>query len=88
MRKNSVRDFFAHATIILSAMFIIFLIIDSYNPMMEFISSSISKKLLFIFCVFSMTTSIWTAKFTFKRRKRLLAEERQRANERENNSYR
>ena len=47
-----------HITIILSAMFLVFLILDQYNPMMNFINSDASKTLLLLFCVSSMSTAI------------------------------
>ena len=49
-----------HLTIVLSVMFITFWILDILNPNMNFINCSISNKLLIIFCVFFMITSILT----------------------------
>lgn len=49
-----------HLTIVLSVMFITFWILDILNPNMNFINCSISNKLLIIFCIFSMITSILT----------------------------
>ncbi|MFA9424292.1 MAG: hypothetical protein ACERLG_11990 [Sedimentibacter sp.] len=49
-----------HGTIILSVMFITFWILDIYNPLMNFVNSSISKVLLLIFCILSLVTSIIT----------------------------
>lgn len=47
-----------HITIILSLMFITFWILDSYNPLMNFINSDLSKILLLIFCISALVTSI------------------------------
>jgi hypothetical protein len=47
-----------HITIILSAMFITFWILDKYNPMMNFITSDISNALLLAFCISSLITAI------------------------------
>lgn len=47
-----------HITIILSVMFIIFWILDKYNPMMSFITSDLSNALLLVFCISSMITAI------------------------------
>lgn len=47
-----------HITIILSVMFIVFWVLDIFNPAMEFLSSSLSNTLLLALCVASLTTSI------------------------------
>jgi hypothetical protein len=47
-----------HITIILSAMFITFWILDQCNPMMNFIDSKISNVLLIVFCISSLITAI------------------------------
>jgi len=47
-----------HLTIILALMFVTFWILDIYNPMMNFVNSSISNVLLLIFCILSIMTSI------------------------------
>lgn len=49
-----------HITIVLSAMFITFWILDIYNPMMNFLDSDISKVLLLIFAISALLTSILT----------------------------
>lgn len=47
-----------HVTIVLSAMFITFWILDVYNPLMNFLNSDLSKLLLLIFCISSMATAM------------------------------
>lgn len=49
-----------HITIILSLMFIVFWILDQYNPLMNFVNSRISNILLLVFCILSLLTSIVT----------------------------
>ena len=40
----------SHLTVILSLMFIVFLILDQFNPMMNFIDNDISRWLLAALC--------------------------------------
>lgn len=47
-----------HVTIVLSLMFITFWVLDIYNPLMNFISSDLSKILLLVFCISSLFTAI------------------------------
>lgn len=46
-----IRKLLPHALFILAVMFIVLNILDSYNPAMGFLTSSLSKWLLVIFCV-------------------------------------
>ena len=48
-----VRKLLPHAAIVLSNMFIVFFILDKFNPAMGFINNNISKGLLLVFCVLS-----------------------------------
>lgn len=41
----------SHLTMILSLMFLVFLILDQFNPMMNFIDNNISRWLLALLCV-------------------------------------
>ena len=43
---NKAHALFSHLTVILSLMFIVFLVLDQFNPMMNFIDNSISRWLL------------------------------------------
>ncbi|MHC1787643.1 MAG: hypothetical protein AB9880_11365 [Christensenellales bacterium] len=47
-----------HACIVLSVMFLVFLVLDDYNPMMAFIDSGISKGLLAALCLLSILEAI------------------------------
>ena len=47
-----------HLTVILSLMFTVFLILDQFNPMMNFIDNSISRWLLGAFCLSGIGRSI------------------------------
>lgn len=58
-----------HITIILSAMFITFWILDKYNPMMNFITSDLSNVLLLVFCISSLITAILTVALERKKSK-------------------
>lgn len=46
-----------HLTIILAGMFLVFCIIDRFNTAMHFIDSSLSKGLLFVFCLSALATA-------------------------------
>ena len=49
---------FSHLTVILSVMFAVFLILDPFNPMMNFIDNGISRWLLAALCVSGIIQSI------------------------------
>lgn len=49
---------FSHLTVILSMMFAVFLILDEFNPMMNFIDNGISRWLLAALCASGMAQSI------------------------------
>jgi|GEM_PF-1705638 hypothetical protein len=46
-----------HILFILSGIFIVFLILDDYNPTMDFATNAISMKLLWAFCILSFLNS-------------------------------
>ena len=48
----------SHATVILCFMFLVFLVLDQFNPMMNFIDNTISRWLLAALCVSGTTQSI------------------------------
>ena len=41
----------SHLTVILGMMFLVFLVLDQFNPMMNFIDNHISRWLLAVFCL-------------------------------------
>ena len=55
--------FLSHITVILSLMFAVFLILDQFNPMMNFVDNGISRVLLAALCVSGIARSIlfWKA---------------------------
>lgn len=48
-----------HAMVILALMFLVFLVLDQYNPMMNFVNNNISRTLLALFCVCGIARSIY-----------------------------
>ena len=55
---NKARAVFSHLTIILSLMFTVFLILDQFNPMMNFVDNDISRWLLAALCVSGILQSV------------------------------
>ena len=58
---NKARTIFYHLTVILSLMFAVFLILDQFNPMMNFVDSGISRWLLAALCVSGIVQSVCSA---------------------------
>ena len=52
----------SHLTVILSLMFAVFLILDQFNPMMNFIDNPFSRWLLAALCASGISQSILTWK--------------------------
>ena len=48
---NKAHTVFSHLTVILSLMFVVFLILDQFNPMMNFIDNAVSRWLLAGLCL-------------------------------------
>lgn len=65
MRK--IRDLLSHVTLILSAMFLVFLILDQFNPMMNFVDNGISHWLLGALCVSGIAQSVLTWRLRFRK---------------------
>lgn len=59
---SKVRKVLPHVTVILSLMFAVFLILDQFNPMMNFIDNDISRWLLAALCAAGLAQSILTYK--------------------------
>ena len=55
---NKLHSFCCHLTVILSVMFAVFLILDQFNPMMNFLDNGISRWLLAALCVSGTAQSI------------------------------
>ncbi len=55
---NNIRLLLSHATMILSLMFLVFVVLDQFNPMMNFVNNSISTVLLVLWSVLCVTQSL------------------------------
>jgi hypothetical protein len=72
---NIIKSILPHIIIILSGIFLVFLILDNYNPTMNFINNTISIKLFYIFCVLSIVNSIITIASNRKALRKKLSKE-------------
>ena len=48
----------AHLTMVLSLMFLVFLVLDQFNPMMNFVDNDISRWLLGLLCACGVCRSV------------------------------
>ena len=55
---NKAHALFSHLTVILSLMFAVFLVLDQFNPMMNFIDNAISRCLMAGLCLSGITQSV------------------------------
>lgn len=55
---NKAEAILTHLTVILSLMFVVFLILDQFNPMMNFVDNDASRWLLFTLCLSIILRSI------------------------------
>ena len=55
---NKARTILSHLTVILSLMFAVFLILDQFNPMMNFVDNGISRCLLATLCIIGIIQSV------------------------------
>lgn len=55
---NKLRTLCSHLTVILSLMFLVFLVLDQFNPMMNFVNNPISIVLLACLCIAGIIQSI------------------------------
>ncbi|MBR4575755.1 MAG: hypothetical protein IKO25_00990 [Clostridia bacterium] len=60
---NKLRTVCSHLTVILALMFLVFLVLDQFNPMMNFVDNNISRWLLAGLCLSSAAQSLlyWKA---------------------------
>ncbi|HWQ59485.1 MAG TPA: hypothetical protein VN540_10730 [Clostridia bacterium] len=70
MKRDFVWRFLTHATLLLAALFLTLLVLDQYNPSMDFISSDVSKWFLLGFALCAFISSIMTAVRQFQARRR------------------
>ncbi len=73
MKRHFVWRFFTHATILLSALFLTLLVLDQYNPSMDFVSSDVSKWFLLAFALSALISSVYAAVRQFREFRRLNA---------------
>lgn len=57
VNMNMIRSILPHILIILSGIFIVFLVLDNYNPTMNFINNTVSLKLFWAFCILSIVNA-------------------------------
>ena len=50
----------AHLTTILALMFLVFLVLDQFNPLMNFVDNGISRVLLALLCLSGITGAMLT----------------------------
>ena len=55
---NKALAVFSHLTMVLCIMFIVFLVLDQFNPMMNFVDNGISRWLLTALCASGVIQSI------------------------------
>ena len=55
---NKLKTIFSHLTVILALVFLVFLVLDQFNPMMNFIDNAISRWLLAALCVSGIGQSV------------------------------
>ena len=55
---NKIRRLLSHIVYITSAMFIVFLILDRFNPVMSFVNNDISTYILWVFSISAFILAI------------------------------
>ncbi len=55
---NALLRILPHVPMIFSVIFIVFMILDEYNPTMKFVHNDVSTILLWILCVTSIASSV------------------------------
>ena len=55
---NKAKSLLAHGTVILALMFLVFLVLDQFNPLMNFVDNSISRWLLCALCLCGVGQSV------------------------------
>ena len=79
MNRHKFWGFLSHASIIVGMMFVIFFVIDRFNPAMDFLGSSLSKWLILVLALSALLNGLLSAVYLFQKRQRSL--ERQAARE-------
>lgn len=68
--KQQVWGLFAHTSIIVGMMFVVFFVIDQFNPEMEFLTSTISKWLMLFLSLCAIATGLFSAVVLYQSQKR------------------
>lgn len=55
---NKLKTILSHLTVILALMFLVFLVLDQFNPMMNFIDNDVSRWLLAALCASGIGQSV------------------------------
>ena len=55
---SKIRGLLNHLTVIFGMVFLVFLVLDQFNPMMNFVDNGISRWLLAAFCLSGISRSI------------------------------
>ena len=55
---SKITGFLNHLTVIFGLMFLVFLVLDQFNPMMNFVDNPISRWMLAAFCICGISRSI------------------------------
>ena len=73
---NKALTVICHLTVILSLMFLVFLVLDQFNPLMNFIDNGISRVLLAALCVLGIARSLtgWHAEDRARRLEKGIAQ--------------
>lgn len=69
-QKQSLWGFFAHTGIIVGMMFLVFFVIDRFNPAMEFLTSEISKWLILVLALCAVGSGAFSAVLLFQMHQR------------------
>ena len=70
MDKQRFWEFSSHTGIIIGMMFVVFFVIDRFNPAMEFLTSSISKWLMLVLAICAILNGLFSAIFLFQKQRR------------------
>ena len=55
---SKVQGLFNHLTVMFGMVFLVFLVLDQFNPMMNFVDNPISRWMLAAFCICGISRSI------------------------------
>ena len=79
MNQHKFWGFLSHTSIIVGMMFVVFFVIDRFNPAMDFLGSTLSKWLILALAVCAFLNGLLSAVYLFQKQRRSM--ERQAARE-------